>query len=311
MKTALHSVSYSGVWLGQAKLSLEDFITKAANLGYDGVMLMAKRPHLSPLDADTSSSALAKIKMLLEEHNLHLACLAAYTDFCGGSDRPDVPFREMQIIYVTELARITSELGGNLVRIFSGFEREGVSYDQQWDWCVKSIKECARRAADFGVTVGIQNHHDIAAHYESLYDLLVQVDEPNCKACFDAWALALQGSDLSLAVRKLGAYIVHTTVADYIRRPRFRYQPQLVNYLREADLVKAVPVGNGFIDYPSFFKTLMEIGYDGFVAYEMCSSLEGGGSLENLDRCAKLFLDYMNSLNSSLSSNPFSNARSI
>src|SRR5262245_36202056 len=42
----LHSVSYSGSW-GQHFLALEDFIAKAADLGYDGVMLMAKRPHLS------------------------------------------------------------------------------------------------------------------------------------------------------------------------------------------------------------------------------------------------------------------------
>ena len=45
----LHSVSYSGSW-GQPALALDRFIVKAAELGFDGVMLMAKRPHLSILD---------------------------------------------------------------------------------------------------------------------------------------------------------------------------------------------------------------------------------------------------------------------
>ena len=45
----LHSVSYSGSW-GQPALTVEQFLDKAADLGYDGVMLMAKRPHLSLLD---------------------------------------------------------------------------------------------------------------------------------------------------------------------------------------------------------------------------------------------------------------------
>ena len=45
----LHSVSYSGSW-GQHFLSVEQFLDKAADLGFDGVMLMAKRPHLSVLD---------------------------------------------------------------------------------------------------------------------------------------------------------------------------------------------------------------------------------------------------------------------
>jgi len=42
-------VSYAGFW-GQAYLPVDQFIDKAAELGYDGVMLMAKRPHVSVLD---------------------------------------------------------------------------------------------------------------------------------------------------------------------------------------------------------------------------------------------------------------------
>ena len=124
-------------------------------------------------------------------------------------------------------------------------------------------------------------------------DLLEEIAEPNCKAMFDAWAPALHGMDLEAAVRTMAPYIVHTTVADYVRRPRFRYQPQLVNYTRETDAVRAVPMGEGFIDYAGFFRALKEVGYCGYVAYEMCSPLRGGGGEENLDRCARQFLQYM------------------
>src|SRR5262249_18597181 len=113
---------------------------------------------------------------------------------------------------------------------------------------------------------------------------------------FDAWAPALQGTDLVAAVKKLAPYIVHTTVADYVRRPRFRYQPALVNYVPDTDAVRAVPLGEGFIDYRAFFKALHEAGFGGHVAYEMCSPLRGGGSEENLDRCARKFLDYRASM---------------
>ena len=139
----------------------------------------------------------------------------------------------------------------------------------------------------------MQNHHDVAAHYESMFDLLEEVGAANCKAMFDAWAPALHGMDLEAAVLKMAPYLVHTTVADYMRRPRFRYQPALVNYTREPDAVRAVPMGDGFIDYRSFFHGLREIGFRGHVAYEMCSPLRGGGSEENLDRCAKRFIEYM------------------
>jgi len=291
MKTALHTISYGGVWPGQASLPLERIVGKAAALGYDGLMVAGKRPHASILDMD--ADARARLRGLMEEKGVGLACIAGYNDFCGGAERPDVPFREMQIQHIAELARLARDLGGSLVRIFTGFEREGVSYDLQWGWCVQAVKECARRASGFGVTIGVQNHHDIAGHYESVLDLLTDVDEPNCKAMFDAWSPALQGVDLVAAARTMAPHVVQTTVADYVRRPRFRYVPSLVNYERQADVIRAVPMGEGFIDYAGFLGALRDGGFDGTVAYEMCSLLRGGGGEANLDRCARRFLSWM------------------
>jgi sugar phosphate isomerase/epimerase len=291
-KAALHSVSYAGLW-GQARLSVDAFLEKARSLGFESVMLMAKRPHLSVLDNDAVRQ---EIRAKLEKLGLKVACLAGYNDFGMSGDRPDIPAGEMQILYIRELARLARDLGSKLIRVFTGFSGANVSYDQHWNTCVANLRESAKQAAEFGVTLGVQNHHDTAAHYESLLDLLEEIAEPNCKAMFDAWAPALQGTDLRKAVKKLGPYIVHTTVADYVRRPRFRYEPRLVNYVAETDVVRAVPLGEGFIDYKSFFQALREGGFTGTVAYEMCSPLRGGGSEANLDACARRFLEGMSSM---------------
>jgi L-ribulose-5-phosphate 3-epimerase len=291
MKTALHSVSYAGVWPGQARLGLEDFLVRAKSLGFDAVMLMAKRPHLSPLDF--SGEDRARLRNRLDNLGLQVACLAGYTDFCMGADRPDIPSREMQVLYARTLCEIAKDLNCGLVRVFTGFDHAAATYDQQWNWCVAALQECARNAAALNVTIGVQNHHDVAGHWQSLLDLLADVNHPNCKAMFDAWAPALHGDDLAEAARQLAPHMVHTTVADYVRRPRFRYQPPLVNFTGEPDAVRAVPMGEGFIDYRAFFQALREAGYQGRVAYEMCSPLRGGGSEENLDRCARRFLEYM------------------
>ena len=302
VKTALHSVSYAGVWPGQARLGLDDFLRRARALGFDAVMLMAKRPHLSVLDCDAEERR--RLRRLLESLDLKVACLAGYTDFCMGGDHPEIPTREMQILYVGELARLARDLDCRLVRVFTGYEYAGVTLEQQWHWCVSSLRECARKAAEFGVTVGIQNHHDTAVHYEALLSLIQEIGAANCKVMFDAWSHApvekaaeaggrRELTDLRQAVKKLAPYIVHTTVADYVHWPRYRYQPNLVNYERQTDALRAVPMGEGCIDYKTFFEALKESGFDGYVAYEMCSPLRGGGSEENLDRCARQFLDYM------------------
>lgn len=291
MKTALHTVSYAGVWLGQVSLAPERIIEKARKFGYDAIMLMAKRPHASVLDMN--DGARRRLRGQLDDKGIKLAIIAGYNDFCGGTDTPDVPYREMQIHYIGELARLAHDLGGDKVRVFTGFERTTVSYDQQWAWCVQSLREAARRSADFGVTLCVQNHHDVAVHHDSLFDMLTEIDEPNCKAAFDAWSPALQGTDAAAAARKMAPFIAHTTVADYVHRSRYKYVPRLVNYEAEPDVIRAVPMGEGFIDYAGFFKALQDGGYEGYVAYEMCSSLAGGGSEENLDRCAQRFMTWM------------------
>ena len=293
-RTALHSVSYAGFWSGQARLTLNEFLEKARQLEYDAVMLMAKRPHLSVLDA--TPAWLAELRHRIDGLGLHVACLAGYTDFTIGADHAEVPCREMQVLYVRELARVAAALGCPLIRVFTGYSTPLVSYDVQWGWCVDSLRECARMAADFGVTIGVQNHHDNAVHHDALSDLIREIDHPHCKVMFDAWAPALQGVDPVEGVRKLGPAIVHTTVADYVRRSRFRYIPNLVNYASEPDSIRAVPMGEGtVIDYRAFFRALQESGYQGYVAYEMCSMVSGGGGIENLDYCARKFLQFMQS----------------
>jgi len=91
------------------------FIDKAADLGYDGVMLMAKRPHLSLLDF-TAKDRL-QLRKRLEKRKLRDLCIAGYNNFTGDLEHAEIPHREIQIHYITELARLTRDLGGSLVRI--------------------------------------------------------------------------------------------------------------------------------------------------------------------------------------------------
>lgn len=289
----LHSVSYSGSW-GQAKLSPEEFVEKAASLGYKGVMLMAKRPHVSVLDYREKERA--TLRRLIESRGLTTVCIAGYTNFTSDLEHPDIPTIEMQIQHVSELARLARDLGGSVVRIFTGYDNPVRKYSEQLNLTIAALRECAERAAEIDIVLGVQNHHDLAVGYESHYDLLREVAHPNCRAMFDAWAPALQGTNLKAAAKHMAPLMVQTTVADYVLRPRFKYNPALVNYSPETPAVQAVPMGEGFIDYRSFFASLAEAGFRGPVAYEMCSPLADGGSIEILDRYARRFLEYMEGL---------------
>jgi len=294
VKTCLHSVSYMGVWRGQPILTVDQFLVKAKELGYDGVMIAAKRPHLALLEYD--DAARRKLRARIKELGLELVCLAGYTDFTAGMDKAGIPNAEIQAAYVGELARLARDLDTKMIRIFTGYERPDVPYDKQYAAVVDGLRMSGQQAAKYGITLAVQNHHDIALDHEAMKWLLDEVNLPNVKAGFDCWAPALVGlnaAELKKAVHTLKPHIVHTIAADYKRLPRYKYVHEQTNYTPLLPQMRAVPMGKGFLDYKTFFNALKEIGYQGYIAYEMCEVLEGGGSMENLDRCAKAFLDYV------------------
>jgi sugar phosphate isomerase/epimerase len=294
VKTCLHSVGYSGAWRGQAVLTLDEFLLKAKELGFDGVMLGAKRPHLSLIDYDDVDRM--KLRARIKELGLELVCIAGYNDFTAGVDKSGIPNVEIQAIYIGELARLARDLGTNMVRVFTGYDRPDIPFEKQYAMVVQGLQMAGKIAAQYGVTLVVQNHHDIAVHHDAMKWLLDEVNLPNVKAAFDCWSPTMEGlssEEIKKAIYTMKPYILHTTAADYEKLPRFRYESTQVNYVPLLPENKLVPMGEGYLDYKTFINTLKEIGYQGYIAYEMCAELKGGGSIENLDKTAKAFLEYV------------------
>ena len=282
----LFSVSYAGGW-GQHRLDLIPFLEKAAELGYPAVELGAKRPHLSPVDYPKGESV-HEIKSVADRLNLQIATIAGYTDFTSGSQAKEVPFVEMQILYVRQLAELGRALGAKNIRVFTGYHTDLADYHSDWTKCVTALRECAAVCADFGLILGIQNHHDVGVDVAAFGELLDDIKHPNAKAMFDPWSIGLHGAVLYQAAKEMAPRTVQTTLADYIRIPRWQYRPALINYEPiEPAAVKAVPLGEGFLDLDGFFRGLKEGGFQGDIAYEICSPIRGGGSEANLDAAAR------------------------
>lgn len=282
MEIALHSVSYGGSWPGQAALPLSDFLSKAKELGYEAVEIVAKRPHLSPLDLD--SDARKRVKDLLAERGLTLAAIAGYQDFSCGTEHPDMARRQKELVYLRETLRLAKDLGCGLVRTYAGFYYPEVPFSIQWKWCVDSLKEGTKMAEDLGITIGLQNHGEIAQCYKDVLDMVGEVGADNLKIVLDAPALENNNEDYEEAVEACGSLIVHSHTSD------FSYPSP--NRRRKI----AVSLGDGVVNYQRFVASLKNVGYQGCLSYEMCSPLAGGGEIANLDAVAKKSLEYIKGL---------------
>ncbi|OPA74784.1 hypothetical protein BVG16_23840 [Paenibacillus selenitireducens] len=291
MKVGLHSVSYSGTWGGQTALSLKKFIGKAALLGFESVEFAGKRPHCSPLDIGKQDRQ--EIRQMLDESGLELACLASYHDFATHFEHKDMAYMEKELVYMKNIIELAHDLGCSLVRTYTGYYKEGVPYRTQWDHCVKGIKESARMASAYGITIGVQNHSCIASEPDSLLDFMAEVDEPNAKVVLDAPFIDNHFKPLRETVLKFKGMIVHTHLTDYIRREKYKYVSETVTFDPNGIEMISVPIGKGGIDYKEFISALHEVGYEGSLSYEMCSPLVGGGSEANLDRSALESLTYV------------------
>jgi sugar phosphate isomerase/epimerase len=257
------------------------------------VFIMAKRPHASLLDMPLDRCD--DVRALCAELSLEVMGLAAYTDFAAVTGA-EVPLGEYQVAAVDALCRITAGLGGEFLRVFTGYRSPGLPDGHQARRVVDGLREAADCAAGHGVVLGLQNHHDLAVDTDAFAALLREVDHEHCQAMYDAWSPALRGEDLYQGALALGARTVNTTVADYVRQPRWRYCPEQVNYERVLpDQVQAVPLGDGLIDYAAFTAGLIDGGFRGWVTYEMCSPLRDGGSEAVLDRYARGALEVIRS----------------
>ncbi|MDX9956836.1 MAG: sugar phosphate isomerase/epimerase family protein [Spirochaetia bacterium] len=308
-KRGLFSVSYAGLW-GQKALPLEDVIKKAASLGFDGILVMGKKPHLSPLQ--TGEAELASIKAALQRWGMHAIGVAAYNDFFLPAPS-EVPVEEFQLAYIEACCRVSAELGGALVRIFTGYDHTrghesilagqsvGPGFSARWNKLVDLLRRCGDMAAKYGVVLAVQNHHDIAVDSTLMDLLLAEVGHPQVRAGYDAWSPYLRGEDLAEGARLLAPRTALSIAANYRRFPRYQYLPDLVNYKREAtDLVKATFMSRGEIDYEAFLGGLADGGYSGWVVYETCSPLIEGSSEEVLDAAGTDFINYMKVLDTKL-----------
>jgi sugar phosphate isomerase/epimerase len=304
-KHGLFSVSYAGLW-GQPSLPLDKVIEKAGALGFDGILIMGKKPHLSPLR--TSEAELATIKASLQRWGIQAIGVAAYNDFFMPAPA-EVPVEEIQLAYIEACCRVSSTLGGSLVRIFTGYNHSQpqgsalvgqagqAGFAARWNKLVGLLRLCGDMAARYGVTVAVQNHHDFAVDSFQLDALLAEVDHPSVRAGYDAWSPYLRGEDIAAGARLLAPRTALSIAANYRRFPQYHYQPDLVNYQRdETDLIKATYMSRGEIDYQPFMARLADGGYSGWIVYETCSPLMEGSSEAVLDAAGTDFVNYMKKL---------------
>jgi sugar phosphate isomerase/epimerase len=297
MKLGLMSVTYAGFFYAGDALTVEEMIPKAASLGFDGLELLGRAPHASPLEMDRD--ARKRVRRLAEAEHLDIAAIGGQTDFSF----PDARLREWCLLHLVETIRLAKDLGSPFVRVFAaGFAnmRTDASYLQQWNWAKEALKRASDVAEQEGVVLALQNHAPILASYRNVLEMIEEVGSPALKACIDPHCLWWADEPMDQAVRDCGPLLVHSHLED------FRTLASHLEFFNPKGWIKYTdwefcPLGQGHVDHRTFVNALKAVGYSGYLVYPVCGPVHRGhdpelAPLSYIDELVRQALDHMRAL---------------
>jgi sugar phosphate isomerase/epimerase len=282
MKVGLYSITYLGLWYRGEPLTLPQMITRAKQYGYDGIEIDGKRPHGNPLDWATARCR--DLRSRADGEGIEIYAVAANNDF--SNPVPEV--RESQICMVRDLIRMTADFGAPTLRVFLAWwgvtrhpqlatydiaegywpiVHEKFSVEEIWDWCREAIVECSRYAGDAGITLSLQNHKPLINDHNDLLRMVKEVDSPHLKLCLDA---PLMPDRTTAGIHKGAQAVRELQVLTHFGG----------EFERRADgSIRGFERNDGVIGeetnryYGDFVRSMNEIGYEGYIGYELCHQL--------------------------------------
>lgn len=294
MKIGLYSITYLGLWYRGEALTLEQFIQRAKEYGYEGVEIDGKRPHGNPLDMPKSRCR--DIVSFADSEGIEIYAVSANNDFSN----PIPEYRECQLVYMRDLIRMTADLGAKLLRVFLAWPgvtkhpqvarydisrrlwketHKEFSEEEVWAWCREGLIESARYAGDCGVTLALQNHAPVIKNYHDVLRMVREVNSPHLKVCLDSPLLTVKDETyIRQAALDVGALQVLSHFGG-------EYEQDADGSVKGADF------------YLPFIRAMLEIGYEGYIGYELCHPLPvvGGETvgIDFADKNARLAAEYM------------------
>jgi sugar phosphate isomerase/epimerase len=247
---------------------------RVARYGYDAIELVGE-----PANHDV-----AEVRALSLKHRIKVSSLCS---IFFGPERDlvaaEAENREKAKKYVRDLVDFAAAIDCPMVIIRPApFGKISPTSDDasEWAWAVEGI----RQSADYGAQKNIKFCIEAWNRYETYFgNTIVQVlklrnavDRPNVGVMGDSFHMAIEERSVPEAYRIAGKHLFHVHFADSNR---------------------AAP-GAGHTDFGPILRTLREIGYDGYIAFELLpaaadvfGTLQRGGGREFFDDYTRMAIE--------------------
>ncbi|MCC6859114.1 MAG: sugar phosphate isomerase/epimerase [Bryobacterales bacterium] len=230
------------------RMTLEDFLERAHELGVEGVSLE------SCFFPDTSPAYLDGVRKQLEPWGVEPVYAWGHPDGLEGGTNPEA-FRDM-LDNFERAARI----GARVMRVVgSSLRFRKQPHEPQIDRLVRLFRETVRTAEACGIRLAVENHIDFTS--AEMASLLERVDSPWLGINFDTGNFLRLLDDPVKGMRTLAPRVYATHIKDL--------KVQRGVPADEWYFFSSTPVGDGLVDNAALFEMLAAVNYRGVLAVEM------------------------------------------
>ncbi|MDI6618480.1 MAG: sugar phosphate isomerase/epimerase [Clostridiales bacterium] len=245
--------------------SIDESIRLAKEIGYDGVELWGREPHIS---AGTTKERAREIRRMLDEYGLKIPSIGSYIG--GFSTMSD---EECKKTYedLKKYLNIMGVLKCNLIRVGCGGPNAFLAQNYHYEKASYWIDKCADLAAQYKCRIAMEIHNgSLIETVEAADSFIKKVKRDNVGFILDPGNMYITGTDYGAkSVDILGNKIFHVHVKDELRVKDDSMPGTFHDRTKDGDeIFQQKMLGEGAVDHLPLFKALIKSGYNGFLSNE-------------------------------------------
>ncbi len=252
---------------GFIEYSVFEAIERIADIGYEGVELLADSPHLY---ADyLSTQDLEKLKGFIGRTELKVANINPNTAmgwygrdfweplFEPSLANPDKELRHWRVEYSKKCVDLADWVGADCISVTSGRCAPDFDPKTSMGFLLESLRELVEYAEERSIRIGIEYEPGLLVErYEELAIVLEKLPSRWLGANLDLGHSHVLGEDPARVIESLGHKIFHVHLEDIRDRKHYHLVP-----------------GTGDMNFPELLRILCNSGYSGFATVELYTYL--------------------------------------
>lgn len=233
---------------------IEDVFRIASELGFDGVEIAPFT--LANSVEEISSSKRREIAQAAKSAGVEIVGLHWLLVKPEGMyiNHEDESVRQHTRNYLDELIKFCADLGGKVLIFGSPKQRsvrEGITYEQAWDYAKETFSHCANTARDVGVFLCIEALPSRETNFintvaEALR-MVREVNKPHFRTMLDVKSMCAENKPIPDIIREANGFAMHVHAND----------------------ASGKAPGAGETDFFEIAVALKEIGFDGYISIEV------------------------------------------